>query len=195
MPYVAVFAIFAGMAVYMVFYILSVHPAQLEQKIGPAAYPRCARLRMVAFVGMGASFLGEVLYVFYPLDTGLPPRLIEGAAGWAISIAIGAALTVFATWIIWKVGKVAPDSFVPRKENQMFGGIYTRVRHPQAVADVTYWFAIGFLLNSPFLLVVALIWVPLNYLLTVFEEQDLKVRFGQDYVDYIARTGRFVPRS
>lgn len=189
----AVIAIFAGMFVYTLFYALSVRPAQLEQKIGAAAWPRCARLRQVAFIGMGLSGAGEFLFAFFPLHTGLPLRLFPGVAGWAAAVTIGLTLTAAASWIVVKVTRVAPDTFAPHKNTQMFGGMYARVRHPQAVADVTYWFAIGFGLNSPALILVALIWVPINIWLTFVEEKDLKLRFGQAYVDYMAKTGRFWP--
>jgi hypothetical protein len=48
-------------------------------------------------------------------------------------------LGAFATVIVNKVSKVAMDTYVPKKENQMFVGIYEKIRHPQAIADVTYW--------------------------------------------------------
>ncbi|MEJ1990590.1 MAG: methyltransferase [Maritimibacter sp.] len=194
MSQVVFFVIFAGMVIYTYYYSLSVRPAHMEQQIGAVAYPRCATLRRIAFAGMGASMVAELLYVFFPLDIGLPLRLFGGLSGWAISIAIGLIFTGLGSWILIKVGKAAPDSFAPRKENQMYGGIYEKIRHPQAIADVSLWFAIGFLLNSPLLVIVALLWVPQNIWLTYVEESDLKLRFGQSYIDYMARTGRFLPQ-
>lgn len=190
-----VIGIFVGMVWYTVFYILSVRPAQLEIKIGEKAYKRCALLRQISFVGMGLSMLLEVLYFFFPLDIGLPLRLINGLAGWIISAVLGIAFTVFATIIIKKVSKVATDSFTPQKKNEMFGGIYNKIRHPQAIADISYWFAFAFLFNSTFLLVIAVIWVPINYLLVLAEEKDLRIRYGQSYINYMKQTNRFIPKQ
>ncbi len=187
--------IYVTMLWYTVFYILSVRPAQLEAKIGEKAYSKCTTLRRISFVGMGLSMLLEVLYFFFPLDIGLPLRLLNGWIGWVISIVIGVAFTVFATVIIKKVSKVAPDSFAPQKKNEMFGGIYDKIRHPQAIADVGYWFAFAFLFNSPFLLIAAIIWIPINYIIVLSEEKDLRIRYGQSYIDYMKHTNRFVPRN
>jgi len=191
---IIVIGIFTSMVWYTVFYMLSVRPAQLEIKIGEKAYRKCAMLRRISFVGMGAAMLFEVLYFFFPLESRLSIRLLPEISGWIISIAIGLFFTVFATIIIKKVSKVAPDSFAPQKKNEMFGGIYNRIRHPQAIADVSYWFAFAFLFNSPFLLMVALIWIPINYAIVFVEEKDLKIRYGQSYIDYMKRTNRFIPK-
>ncbi len=189
-----VIGIFTSILWYTLFYIISVCPAQLEIKIGEKAYKRCTLLRRISFVGMGISMVLEVVYFFIPLDMGLPLRLLPEKTGWIASVAIGLFFTVFATIIIKKVSYVAPDSFAPQKKNKMFNGIYDRIRHPQAIADVSYWFAFAFLFNSTFLLIVAIIWIPINYIIVLVEEKDLKIRYGQAYVDYMKRTNRFVPK-
>ncbi|OHD08012.1 MAG: hypothetical protein A2086_02075 [Spirochaetes bacterium GWD1_27_9] len=191
---IIVIAIFITMLWYTVFYILSVGPAQLEKKIGERSYKVCAILRKISFVGMALSMIGEILYFFFPMNIGIKERIMDGVLGWVISILIGLLLCLFATLIIVKVSKIAKDSFVPQKSNEMFGGIYNKIRHPQAIADVTYWFALAFLLNSLFLLLIAILWIPLNLIIVVFEERDLKIRYGSAYLDYMSRTGRFFPR-
>ena len=192
---IIVITIIVSMIWYTVFYILSVRPAQLEKKIGESSYKRCAILRKISFIGIGLCMISEVLYFFFPLEMGFKLRIIDSLAGWIICISIGIILGVLATLIIKEVSKVALDSFVPKKENEMFRGIYERIRHPQAIADVIYWFTFAFVFNSSFLLIIAIIWIPLNYLIVLFEEQDLKVRYGLSYLDYMKRTGRFIPKQ
>ena len=193
MPLIIVITIFFTMLWYTVFYILSVRPAQLERKIGQRSYKRCAVLRKLSFVGLSLCMISEVLYFFFPMDIGIKARMIDGVLGWITSVSIGLLLSAFATLIVKKVSKVAKDSFVPKKENQMFGGIYERIRHPQAIADVVYWFSFAFILNSAFLLFIAIIWIPVNLIIVLFEEKDLKIRYGSAYLEYMKRTRRFIP--
>jgi len=194
LPFIIFIVVFLSMIWYTILYILSVGPAQLEKKIGEKSYKVCALLRKISFIGMGLCMISEILYFFFPYNIGLPERIINGTIGWIISVTIGLLLGIFATVIIKKVSKVAKDSFSPDKTNEMFGGIYEKIRHPQAVADVAYWFSLAFILNSLFLLLIAIIWIPLNIIIMLSEEKDLKVRFGSEYVEYMKRTGRFLPR-
>ncbi len=194
LPVIITISIFVTMAWYTVFYILSVGPAHMEKRIGERAWQRCAVLRKISFAGMFLGFGAEILYAFFPLEIGLPRNIIPGTMGWIICVGLGILFTVGGSLLIKAVSTVATDSYVPRKENQMFGGIYDRIRHPQAIADVAYWLGLAFFLNSLFILLVTLLWIPLNFMIALFEERDLKLRFGQAYRDYMMRVPRFIPR-
>ena len=39
----------------------------------------------------------------------------------------------------------------PKREHTMYEGIYTRIRHPQAVGEFPLWWVLAFLAHSPFL--------------------------------------------
>lgn len=73
-------------------------------------------------------------------------------------------------------------------------GPYATIRHPQYVAFVLIMF--GFLLQWPTLL--TLIMFPILLLvyarLSFNEERDARVRFGEEYTRYSARTPAFFPR-
>ena len=84
---------------------------------------------------------------------------------------------------------------VIRKEHTLFGGIYERIRHPQAAGEMPFWWVIAFLLNSPFLVLYSFVWIPIFLVMCWAEERDLVIRYGQGYRDYQKRTGFLVPRS
>ena len=86
------------------------------------------------------------------------------------------------------------ESVTPDKERAMFGGIYEHVRHPQAAGEVFLRFSMGFLLNSPFLVLFSFIDVPMYLIMCRAEEQDLILRYGDAYVEYMKTTGAFIPR-
>ena len=76
----------------------------------------------------------------------------------------------------------------------MYGGIYEKIRHPQALGELPFWWVIAFLLHSPFLVLYSLVWIPIFVLMCLAEEQDLLLRYGEAYEEYMQRTGRFFPR-
>ena len=76
----------------------------------------------------------------------------------------------------------------------MYGGIYTKLRHPQAVGEVFLFPVITILLNSPFLTLFSLIYFPILAIMCYAEEQDLILRYGDSYVEYCKRTGAFFPK-
>jgi protein-S-isoprenylcysteine O-methyltransferase Ste14 len=73
-------------------------------------------------------------------------------------------------------------------------GLYARVRHPQYVGFVLIMF--GFLLQWPTLLTLAMfpVLVGMYAYLARKEEADMEREFGAAYLEYAARTPRFLPR-
>jgi len=73
---------------------------------------------------------------------------------------------------------------------------YAWTRNPMVLAGTVGLLGLGLYLRSGlFLLFVALFFVPIVIaFLTLFEERELEIRFGQDYLDYKARTPGFIPR-
>lgn len=76
----------------------------------------------------------------------------------------------------------------------MYSGIYTKIRHPQAVGEVFLFLVIAFLLHSPFLTLFSLIFFPVFVILCYAEEQDLLLRYGDAYADYCKSSGAFWPK-
>ncbi len=86
------------------------------------------------------------------------------------------------------------EAVQPDKDSEMFGGIYSKVRHPQTW-EYAYFFTIGFLLNSPFLVLISFLWFPLMILMMSAEEKDLLIRYGDEYREYMKTTGRLLPKK
>jgi len=88
-----------------------------------------------------------------------------------------------------------PELSPPGERGELLAdGIYGRVRHPRYLAVL--FNTLGLALFANFLAVYALI--PLLvlglYVVVVFEERELRDRFGEVYADYARRVPRFVPR-
>jgi protein-S-isoprenylcysteine O-methyltransferase Ste14 len=183
--------ILAGV-LFTVFYVLSVSPARMETRIGEVAYARCARHRLVASAFEIVAVGSYVVYFFYPLPVGLARTF---PWPWWVSALIAVAIGVPAAYLMFLgLRDAGEESLAPKKEHTLYGGIYDKIRHPQAVGEMPFWWVFGFALHSPFLVLFSFAWVPVFVLISWAEERDLVIRYGQAYEEYRARTGAVWPK-
>jgi protein-S-isoprenylcysteine O-methyltransferase Ste14 len=184
--------IFASL-LFLYYYVLSVSPATREKVLGPDAYTRCGRERAVAIGFEFITLANYVIYYFYPLTTPLPEKF---PWSWWISAVVAAAIGI-PSILLMVIGMrdAGEEAIRPRKEHTMYGGIYEKIRHPQAAGEVFVWLAIAFLLHSPFLAIVSLIYFPVFLIMCFAEEQDLLWRYGDSYAEYCKQTGAFWPKK
>ena len=176
----------------LVFYVKSAGPAALEAKIGPSAYQRCTRYRLISSVFMTVASINYVVYFFFPLPLPLPATL---PWPWWVSALIAAAIAVPSGYVFYRgLRDAGEETMIVKKEHTMYGGIYETIRHPQALGELPFWWVIAFLLHSPFLVLYSLVWIPIFVLMCLAEERDLLLRYGEAYEEYMQRTGRFFPR-
>lgn len=176
-------------------YVYSVLPAHLERKMGSKAYLRCGLVRKASFIFLVIFGVCEIIYLFYPMNTPFPKHFFQGWY-WFISIAIGGIISVPATFIMNAATRAAKgESYAPSRENPMYRGIYNHIRHPQMIGDIVYWFAIAFIFNSPFLVFINIIWIPVNLVMILAEEKDLELRYGEAYRAYKNQIPMLFPKK
>ncbi len=177
---------------FLYFYVQSASPAQLEQKIGEKAYPKCKTYRLLASAFESVTIINYILYYFYPLPLGLPLTL---PWDYLISIIIALLILVSGLYLMYLgIRDAGEETIEPKKEHELYGGIYETVRHPQAIGESVLWFPFALFLNSPFLVLYSFIWFPVLYLMCIAEERDLVIRYGQPYLDYRDRVGFLIPK-
>ncbi len=175
------------------FYIKSVYPATLSQKIGLKAYARCAYYRITASIFELVITLNYLFYFFLPLPINIPRFFIWD---YWISILIAFIILIPSLYILLKgVKDAGREALFPDKEHTLYSGIYEKIRHPQALGEAFILFSFAFILNSPFLFLYSIVWFPLFYWFCRAEEKDLLIRYEEQYFDYKERTGMFFPRS
>jgi methanethiol S-methyltransferase len=183
--------LFSSLA-FLLFYVLSARPAGQEKLIGPRAYRRCFHYRLVAGALEGVITANYILYYFFPLATPLPEKF---PWAWWISLIIALLICIPVT-ILMLIGvrDAGEETMHPRKDHVMYAGIYTKLRHPQAVGEVFLFLVMALLLHSPFLAVFSLIFFPIFIVMCYAEEQDLMLRYGEAYAEYCRKTGAFWPK-
>lgn len=177
--------------IFTALYIRSVSPAKLEPKLGERAYAHCGKVRANSIVILVLVLINYVICDLFPLPF---PQLMTFWWPYYVSIILAVLISIPTTYMVFVGMRDAGDEAIqPDKESEMFQGIYERIRHPQTW-EYAYFFAISLLLDNPFLLVFSIVWLPLMYLMMRAEEKDLLLRYGQEYEDYMQRTGRLLPK-
>lgn len=186
-------AVMIGASLFFLFtYMRSASPATREKILGLRAYERCARDRIFSMVFELIIAACYVAYFFYPLPVPLPPKF---PWPWWVSALIAAAIGApSGTLMGMGIKDAGEETLRPGKEHAMYGGIYSKLRHPQAVGEVMFWWVFAFLLHSPFLAIFSLVYIPIFIMMCFAEEQDLLWRYGDSYVEYCRRVGAFWPR-
>ncbi len=112
---------------------------------------------------------------------------------------VGIMLLVIAFYINYLGSKVFSLKYLiglPEIKNEsklITSGVYSKIRHPRYLSYVIASLGLAFLTQLLSLFVIFPIFVVLMYILTLFEEKELIKRFGQEYMEYKRRTGRFLP--
>lgn len=184
---ISIALIAGGGALFSILYTVSVQPKGLSLRIGKRAYRQCGVLRALAMIFEAVTLVGYVLFAF---TTTLNIRF--GAGG---SIAVRIAGGVFAvlclSFMTYATVKGGRESATPSEDTELHHGIYDHMRHPQTLGEMLSWLGISMALDSVTLLVFSVIWIPIFIGFTVVEDNDLALRFGDEYLEYSKRVGLF----
>ena len=84
----------------------------------------------------------------------------------------------------------------PRRtgESAHSAGIYSRLRHPRYVESLLWILSYALFTNYLAMYVAFLLMLPIMHLVVLFEEKELKERFGVEYEEYCRRVPRYIPR-
>lgn len=191
-PWINFAVLITSSFLFTIFYVKSVGPAALERRIGPSAYERCATFRLISSIFMFVVAVNYVLYYWFPLPLPLPRTF---PWPWWVSAAIAALIAVPSAYLMYRgVKDAGEETMRPKREHTLYGGIYTQIRHPQAVGEFPLWWVLAFFVHSPFLTLFSFSFVPVWYYFCVAEERDLLIRYGAAYNKYRATTGFWLPR-
>ncbi len=113
----------------------------------------------------------------------------------------GAGLLAVALWLYWRSHAVLGRNWSPSLEireghSLVTRGVYRYVRHPIYAADWLWGIAQALLLQNWIAGLSCLASSLPIYLYRVAREEQMMVdHFGEEYREYITRTGRIIPRS
>jgi protein-S-isoprenylcysteine O-methyltransferase Ste14 len=150
--------------------------------------------KTLLIVVVPGSLLLPLLYLFTPLLAFADYRLLEFVP-WC-----GTSLMLAALWLFWRshtdLGLNWSVTLEIRKEHRLIThGVYRSIRHPMYSSIFLFSIAQGLLLENWLAGWFAVVtFAPLYFIRTPREERMMCEFFGDEYRDYMRRTGRLLPR-
>ena len=147
-------------------------------------------LRLAGLAGMA----GLIAYLINPTCTAWAAVSLPIWLRWVgVGLALIAGLLL--VWMFRTLGRNLTDTVVTRKEHTLVTtGPYRWVRHPLYTSAALMIPASSLLAANWFFFATGCLVFLLLAIRTRKEEENLIARFGDDYRNYMQRTGRFVPR-
>lgn len=172
------------------FYGQSVNPRCKYGELDEAIIKKCGDYRLIAGLFETIILIGYIIFYFIQI-----PQSIDVFNHFIYPIIILVLLLIPAIFLYIKgIKDAGEETLKPQVDNPMFGGIYSKMRHPQTTATVLFYFAIAFGSNQLFLILYTILLSMVYIYITYLEEDDLIIKYGDDYRKYREKTGRFIPK-
>ena len=191
--------IFHGLAVVIFIVAMSIsiyHRLKADRDTGEkvSSKDEATILFFVLRIGGLVSFFSIVGYLIYPpllawSKVGLPESIRWLGVGMGI---VGVGLFY---WIFSSLGQGISPTVATRKQHKLVtSGPYHWVRHPLYTVGATNFVAVGIMADSWFIAMMAVVLFVLLASRTPNEEAHLIEKFGDEYREYVKRTGKFLPK-
>ena len=184
--FVAIYAVFFGVRIRYRIESTRREPEQRHKTIGTPA-----KFLIIAILGYFASI---VLYLLSNPWTSWSQIALPTWLRW-LGVIGATSSTLLVAWIHRELGRQYSAELAIQKEHALVTtGPYARTRHP--MYTTLNMFSLSMALTTSNLLVLlfaALVVVPFPWIARAEEEMLLET-FGEDYREYMERTGRFFPR-
>ncbi len=165
---------------------------RIEARDEPKEYGKLAKIGIaVIILGYLISAIVYVLIPEYIVWAQFPFPALVRWAGCAVAI-----MTIpLLAWIHIALGKhYAADLVMKDNHKLVTSGPYSRIRHPMYTVLITFSIGISIISGNLLLIAFSVLLVMLFPFLARQEEQMLLDGLGEEYSQYMERTGRFFPR-
>ncbi|HSG26484.1 MAG TPA: isoprenylcysteine carboxylmethyltransferase family protein [Anaerolineales bacterium] len=168
---------------------------QADQNDGKTTFeeenPILLKLRSAGALLMYGSILA---YLIYPASMQWAQLNLSPILRW-LAIGVMAALVPLFYWLFSSLGNnITPTVSIRKEHTLVTSGPYRWIRHPLYTFGTIFILAIATAAANWFIFGIGLLtFIPLT-MRTPLEEQRLLETFGDDYRDYIKRTGRYLPK-
>ncbi|KXK15806.1 MAG: isoprenylcysteine carboxyl methyltransferase [Chloroflexi bacterium OLB14] len=120
-----------------------------------------------------------------------------GLPEWVRWFGVGAGVVgVFGVyWLFSSIGNSISPTSATRKEHKLVtNGIYKYIRHPLYTFGTSLFISFGMMADNWFIALMGILVFIIMAIRTPKEEANLIEKFGDEYREYMKRTGRFLPK-
>lgn len=150
---------------------------------------------------MVAIRIGGLMLWFSPLAYLINPQWMAwsklGLSEWVRWLGVGiGVLCVFGIyWLFSSIGSgITPTSATRTEHKLVTNGIYRYIRHPLYTVGSSMFISFGMMADNWFIAALGILTFILMAIRTPKEESNLIEKFGDEYREYMKRTGRFLPK-
>lgn len=148
---------------------------------------------VICIFGM-ALWLSPIVYLLNPFWMAWSKI---GSPEWTRWFGLGLGLVSVGLiyWLFNSIGSgITPVSSTRKEHKLVTHGIYRWVRHPLYTVGSSLYISFGLMADNWFIILMAALAFIVMAVRTLKEEANLIEKFGDEYREYIKRTGRFLPR-
>ena len=145
--------------------------------------------------------LGGLLLWFSPILYLIDPQWMAwskiGLPEWArwLGVGLGIVCAFGVYWLFSSIGTgITPTSATRTEHKLVTGGPYRWIRHPLYTFGSSMFIAFGLMADNWFIALLGILAFIAMASRTPKEEANLIAKFGDEYRDYMKRTGRFLPK-
>lgn len=151
-------------------------------------------LMMVIRIGGLILWLSPLVYLVNPAWMAWSKFELPDWVRW-IGVGIG-VLSVFSIhWLFSSIGSGISPASGTRKEHKLStSGPYRWVRHPLYTVGSSFYISFGMMADNWFIAAMGIFTFIVMAIRTPREEANLIAKFGDEYREYMKRTGRFLPK-
>ena len=112
-----------------------------------------------------------------------------------LGVGLGVLCTFGIYWLFSSIGSnITPTSATRREHQLVTSGPYRWVRHPLYTVGSSLFIALGLMADNWFIVALGVLAFIAMARRTPKEEANLIEKFGDEYRDYMKRTGRYLPK-
>ena len=112
-----------------------------------------------------------------------------------LGVGIGVLCIFGIYWLFSSIGSgITPTSATRKQHTLSTSGPYRWVRHPLYTVGSSMFISFGMMADNWFIATLGILTFILMAIRTPREEANLIAKFGDEYVEYMKRTGRFLPK-
>jgi protein-S-isoprenylcysteine O-methyltransferase Ste14 len=139
-------------------------------------------------------WLSPLVYLINPAWMAWAKIGLPEAVRW-LGVGIGVLCVAGIYWLFSSIGTgITPVSATRREHKLVTNGIYRWVRHPLYTIGASFFISFGMMADNWFIAAMGILTFIIMAVRTPKEEANLIQKFGNEYREYMKRTGRFLPK-
>lgn len=191
-----IFRIFAGIAFISAMTISGYFRSKADKETGEKVSRSVDGNALMTIIRIG----GLILWLS-PITYLINPNWMEwskiGLPAWARWLGVG--IEIFCVygfyWLFSSIGSGITATSATRKEHTLStSGPYRWIRHPLYTFGAAFFIAFGTIADNWFIASLGILTFIIMAIRTPKEEANLIEKFGNEYKEYMKRTGRFLPK-